>query len=372
MLKKLDKKKIYFLLIGAIFIAITLYLIPKPKASVKKHEDIHLSFATDNIDPEKIWRSYFEDKLSENRDISAEQISNLRESYSKDLERIRKENISDISNIKQDLSKEQVLLKDKLDELILLQQKSFEEPKEEIYQPQMSIINIAENDETPNIPFDRKSYIAETSYVTGILMGGIAVSTSIGSSAAPVPIIIRIINKGNFPDNFKIDLKLCRILGSAYGDLSSERAVIRAEMLICEKDDEIVTTKISGIIYGDDGMNGIRGRVIDMSSKHIKNAAMGGVLSAFSSSMKSEADISITPFGGLSQKAKKTSQNIRENSLKGAANAAEKIADYYIKKAENMSPILQIPGGTKVDVVFTKGAYLGSSDIVGKINSEKR
>jgi hypothetical protein len=119
-------------------------------------------------------------------------------------------------------------------------------------------------------------------------------------------------------------------------------------------------------------MNGIRGRVIDMSSKHIKNAAMGGVLSAFSSSMKSEADIAITPFGGLSQKAKKTTQNIRENSFKGAANAAEKIADYYIKKAENMSPILQIPGGTKVDVVFTKGAYLGSRDILNKINSEKR
>ncbi|MGV2432073.1 MAG UNVERIFIED_CONTAM: TraB/VirB10 family protein [Rickettsiaceae bacterium] len=205
-------------------------------------------------------------------------------------------------------------------------------------------------------------------------MGGIAVSTSIGSPNEPVPVIVRITDKGNLPSNFSANINECRILGSGYGDISSERAIIRAEVLVCENKEleEIVTTKVSGIIYGDDGMNGIKGKVVDMSPKHIKNAAIGGILSGFANSMKSEGDIVIGAFGTARGKEQKMEDKLRGNSMSGFGNAAEKIADYYIKKAERMSPILFVPGGTKVDVVFTKGTHLGALDITKKIHNEKR
>lgn len=60
------------------------------------------------------------------------------------------------------------------------------------------------------------------------------VSTSINSASEPVPVIIRILDCGNLPKNFNIDLNHCQIMGSSYGDLSSERAVIRAEILSCK------------------------------------------------------------------------------------------------------------------------------------------
>lgn len=41
------------------------------------------------------------------------------------------------------------------------------------------------------------------------------------------------------------------------------------------------------------------------------------------------------------------------------SNAAEKVAGYYLRMAESMSSVLTIPGGVKVDFIFTKGFFVG-------------
>lgn len=367
-----NKRVLYILAIIVLVLFVILIFSEKKKLIIQNNENIKLDFPSNNIDPEKMWRSYFEDKLLENKNSALYQFEEIKSTYHSDLQNLKQDNKSELENLRQDFSSSHIGLKQQIDEIIELTRREPKDQYDEVYHPNISIANISDNEEIYNIPFDRRKYISETSYVTGILMGGIAVSTSVGSASSPVPIAIRITDRGNLPKNFKANLKKCRILGSSYGDLSSERAVVRVESLICENKDEVTRTRIAGIVYGDDGMNGIRGRVIDMSSKHLRNAAFGSMLSAFGNSLKSEGDLSITAFGAMNRKSKNTYDNFKDNSLKGMGNAAEKIADYYIKQAENMSPILQIPGGTKVDVVFTKGVYLGSKDVVQKINSEKR
>jgi hypothetical protein len=225
-----------------------------------------------------------------------------------------------------------------------------------------------------DIPKNSKRYIPETAYLKGILLGGINVSTAMGSSAEPVPVIIRVTDMGNLPKDFDTDLRNCRILGSAYGDLSSERAVIRLETMSCEDKtkEEIITTKIAGIIFGDDGMNGIKGKVVQTSNKHIKNAILGGVLSGFAQNMKGGDAMSITSLGVIGTKKKGISDMARDSTFTGASNAAEKIADYYLKQAESMSPILLISGGSKVDIVFTKGVYLGQLDTKDWIERDRK
>lgn len=367
-----NKKKIIILALLALVFLLIIIIPKKENHNKHKIENIKVEFPSDKIDPEKIWRNYFEEKLIENRDIADNQITDTQKIFKEDIGKLQYDNQNKIDNLRSDFSKSYSDLNNKIEDIIQLHRKDFEESKIDINPENISITNIKDESEINNMPFDRRKYIPETSYVTGILVGGIAVSTSIGSASAPVPVLIRINDRGNLPKNFITNLTDCRILGSSYGDLSSERAVIRAESLVCTEKDEITITKIAGIIYGDDGMNGIKGRVIDMSSKHLKNAAIGSMISAFGNTIKNEADLSITPYGAIARKGRSTSQNIRENSFKGAGNAAEKIAEYYIKQAENMSPVLQIPGGTKVDVVFTKGVYLGSTNVLDQINSEKR
>ena len=145
-------------------------------------------------------------------------------------------------------------------------------------------------------------YIPETTYLTGILLGGVAVSTGVGSKTEPVPVAIKLTGRGNLSKDLKIKIENCRILGSSYGDLSSERIVIRAETMICHNHQDIITTKIAGIIYGDDGANGIKGTIVDISSKHLNNAFIGGFLSGFAGTVKSSPQFAISTFGNINSK----------------------------------------------------------------------
>lgn len=222
-------------------------------------------------------------------------------------------------------------------------------------------------------PVSSFNYISATSYVSGHLLGGIAVSTSVNSASEPIPVIIKLTSRGNLPKDFAVDMKQCRLLASAYGDISSERAIVRAEELVCEDKEAglVISTKVSGVIYGDDGANGIRGSVVSMSDKHLKNAVIGGVLSGFSNSAKGQNGLDITSLGAISTKKKGMKDMAQDGLLSGTSSAAEKLADYHIRLAENISPVILVPGGTKVDIVFTKSVEIGSRDIEEVINAER-
>ena len=222
-------------------------------------------------------------------------------------------------------------------------------------------------------PVSSFNYIPATSYVSGHLLGGIAVSTSVNSATEPIPVIIKLTSRGNLPKDFAVDIKQCRLLASSYGDISSERAIIRAEELVCEDKAAglIISTKVSGVIYGDDGANGIRGSVVSMSDKHLKNAVIGGVLSGFSNTAKGQNGLEITALGAVSTKKQGMKDMAKDGLLSGTSSAAEKLADYHIRLAENISPVILVPGGTKVDVVFTKSVEIGSVDIEEVINAER-
>lgn len=234
-------------------------------------------------------------------------------------------------------------------------------------------INMILEDDALAPPVSNWNHIPATSYVTGHLLGGISVSTSINSASEPIPVVIRLTSRGNLPKEFAVDITSCRLLASSYGDISSERAIVRAEELVCEdKASGLVTsTKVAGVIYGDDGMNGIKGSVVSMSNKHLKSAFVGGLLSGFSNTVKGGGGLSITPMGAMNTAKKGMNDMARDGFLEGSSTAAEKLADYHIKLAENISPVILVPGGTKVDVMFTKSVQVGTMNTHEQIKKKQ-
>ena len=93
---------------------------------------------------------------------------------------------------------------------------------------------------------------------------------------------------------------------------------------------------------------------------------------SFAGTMKSEGQFTLSSVGAVNTTKQGFDGRLKDNALSGVGTAAEKIADYYIKQAETMSPVLTIPGGTRVDIVFTKGVYLGSNDVVKKIEHDRK
>lgn len=341
-----------------------------------KAKKIKVEVASKALDPDRMWRNHFEEKLSETQVTTNEQLRKIAESIDAKSRESLQDTKDDIKNLREQLAIARRQLEEASDDMRALTSAMQTTSQDNNIMPyEMNLESYQIEDEASiEVPRDIKMYIPETSYIEGTLLAGIAVSTSVGSSSEPVPVVVRVTGKGNLPSNFSAKLNDCRVLGSSYGDISSERAVIRAESLVCiNKDtDEVITTKIAGTIYGDDGMNGIKGKIIDRSTKNMKNAAMGGLLSGFSGAMKSEGQFTLSSVGAVNTTKQGFDGRLKDNTLSGIGTAAEKIADYYIKQAENMSPVLLVPGGTRVDIVFTKGVYLGSSDVVKKIEQDRK
>lgn len=357
----------------------------KPTAGSSKDEEkepLKLEVASEALDSEKMWRNHFEDKLGEITSKTNEKMQLIENSINEQAAANSNNLKVELENLRAQikyLSEEQVATKKELlnSRLQLEQAKETGERSEgdAIRNLPSSIkVNNLERGETFDTPKSSRKYIPETAYVTGVLLNGLAVSTAIGSRGEPVAVDIKITDRGSLPKNFDIDLKTCKILGSSYGDLSSERAIIRAEILSCTDptSEMIYTTKIVGQVFGDDGINGVKGRVVQTSNRHLKNAVLGSMISGFTSSTKSQGQFAVSSIGAISTKQQGVADVFKNGALEGMGNSGERIADYYIKQAESMSPVLVIRGGTKVDVLFTKGVYLGGKDVKQKIEEERK
>ncbi len=203
-------------------------------------------------------------------------------------------------------------------------------------------------------------------FAKATLLGGVDASTSIGSQNDPRPVLLRVTDKGNLPRRFKSDLKACHVLASAYGDLSSERVYMRLEKLTCTEREtgEISETEVSGYIVGEDGRAGVRGTVADRAGPVMRNSLIGGFLSGMGNyfgAQSQRAAFPVSPFGQAN--ALSPQQMLSSGAATGVSGALDRYAEFFIKRAEQLQPVLQIAAGRGVDIVFTQGTQFGDTSV---------
>jgi conjugal transfer pilus assembly protein TraB len=203
-------------------------------------------------------------------------------------------------------------------------------------------------------------YVPAGSFARGVLTSGVVASTSVQASANPQPVHIQLTDFGNLPRGFKSDVKHCFLIGSAYGDLASERVFMRLEKLSCveRQTQEVIELSVDGYVAGEDGANGLRGVIVDRSGPAMRNAFVGGFFAGvgnFFGQQKSQVPTTVG-HNGLTTVNPLTAQNMLEAGAgKGLGNAMEKFSDFYIKRAEQLQPVVEIEPGRRVDVVFKGG-----------------
>lgn len=225
------------------------------------------------------------------------------------------------------------------------------------------ILHLTRGEPVRSLPKTVESYIPAGTYVPAILTSGVVASTSIESQGDPMPIMLRLVDRGTLPRGFQSDLKEAFVIGSCYGDLSSERANCRLHKLtMTERNGEIFESKIEGWIIGEDGRPGIKGDVVDRAGKVAREALTAGIFSGIAGFFKQQATSSSLPSSILGQrKALSTEDVLKGGVSNGASNALEKLADFSIKRAEQMQPVILVSSGRRVDIVFKEGIDLGST-----------
>jgi conjugal transfer pilus assembly protein TraB len=230
-------------------------------------------------------------------------------------------------------------------------------PEEKILGGGMKTISYANTDSEHDLD---ENLIFATTFARGILLGSLTVSAGIGSSSNPQPVTIQLTDLGNLPDSVNgIPLKGARLIGAAYGELSSESIVIRLERLV-KLDRNLglgIDIPVKGYIAGENGDSRIRGMVYDRAGAVLRSVAAAGFLSGMGEFLNTNNSSAVTfePNSGLAQfSPQKGAKMLEQGASKGIGNAMEKYADFYIKRAEQLQPVIKIDGGRKVTAVFTE------------------
>jgi len=205
-------------------------------------------------------------------------------------------------------------------------------------------------------------YIPSGSFTPAILLGGIDAASGGSAQHNPQPVVAQLVDTAILPNKYRYDVKSCFVVGAGYGDISAERAYVRLESLSCVlRDHTVVDVQVKGALFDETGKAGLRGRVVTKTGQILANALLAGIASGIGKAFQQTAQVqSISPLGTTSTI---DSGKIGQAALgSGISTSMDKLADYYIKLADQVFPIIEVDSGRKVDVVFTQGVDLGKFD----------
>jgi conjugal transfer pilus assembly protein TraB len=204
-------------------------------------------------------------------------------------------------------------------------------------------------------------YLPSGTILSGTLMTGLDAPTSNQSRLDPFPALLRVKHEALLPNKYRMDIAECFVIASGFGDLSAERAYMRAERLSCvKKDGTVIETPMDAYSVGEDGKAGIRGRVVSKNGQIIGNALLSGFIAGLGKAFTPQRvqPLSLNP-SGTTQFQYPSPEMVAGQSIGGGVNgAAEQLASYYLEMARNIFPIVEIDAGRKIDLILVRGMAL--------------
>ena len=206
-------------------------------------------------------------------------------------------------------------------------------------------------------------FMPSGSIISGVLITGMDAPTANQSRKDPFPVLLRVKEETLLPNRMKMDIRECFIIASGYGDMSTERAFIRAETVSCVREDGgVVESAMNAYAVGEDGKNGVRGKLVSKTGQLVAKSLMAGFLAGTADALKPQrAQTLQIAQPGQSQSAFTNvdpEQVFSSGALGGVNTAMNKIADYYIEMAKSIFPIVEIDAGRKIDFIMIRGAKL--------------
>lgn len=234
-------------------------------------------------------------------------------------------------------------------------------------------------DKTEDDPVEEISItIPSGAILSGVLMTGMDAPTGNSAQRDPFPSLLRIKDEAILPNRFRADFRECFIIASGWGDLSSERAYMRAERISCIREDGTAfESAVDAFATGEDGKVGVRGRLVSKQGQLIARSLLAG----FAQGISSAFDVRKVPSINISRGDNGIQQPVYEQAInkntaqaaasQGVGSAMERVADYYLAMAENIFPVIEIDAMREVDFIVNRGmkVTLKSTDTLTQIST---
>lgn len=213
--------------------------------------------------------------------------------------------------------------------------------------------------EAPRVSEVRKRlqdvYIPTGSIMTGTLLTGLDAPTGRQAQGQPIPVVIRVKHDAILPSRYTSDVREAFILAAGFGDLSSERAYLRAERFsMVLRNNEVIDIPIKMSAVGNDGKSGLRGRLVSKQGAVIGKALLAGTADGVSRAFGGRSS-----YGGFGDNDLPQSSEVMAAGFGGGASTAlDRIAAYFLDQAESMYPVIEIDAGREVSMVLLEGTAL--------------
>lgn len=219
----------------------------------------------------------------------------------------------------------------------------------------------------PEKPYRRtsKNYVPTGSFVTAILIGAADANAGVNGQGDTAPILFRTIHDGILPNGKRSRINDCFVTAAVYGEISSNRGIARLQRMSCIFDnngeEEIIDMPVKGTAFNF-GRNGIRGTPVMRNGKIVQMAGISGMFTGLGDTAKNASSSTITGTSGVVSTVNPSDALM---NMGGAAleNIGSKLADYYIKLAEQYHPIIELNPGAIVNLVFLEGFPLDADKI---------
>lgn len=198
-------------------------------------------------------------------------------------------------------------------------------------------------------------WISSGSFINAVMVEGADANASVTGDQASTPVVFTLLGNVSLPNGKKYNLDQCRVTGEIYGDISSERGEVRTHNIACDlKDGKHIDMPFEGHVSYQ-GKEGIRGKPVMRNGAILLNAGGAGFLSGIGEGFQSASTTSV----GVGATATPGAGDIfRQGIGGGASQAANTLSQYYIRRAEQYHPVIDIGAGNAVTVVFQQGFRL--------------
>ena len=212
---------------------------------------------------------------------------------------------------------------------------------------------------------DSPNYLPPNSFATAKVIVGVDAATGVNSQTDPLPVVMRITGPArSVLQNGKLlttKIQGCLINGAARGELSSEKVYIKLQKMTCpQPGGRYAVSEVKGFIaFG--GKTGVRGRVVSREGSLVSQAfiagLVGGIGTGFAANSNSYLQGTNVTVNGRRQPL--GVGDIAQGGLgNGIGEAGDMVSKYLIERAEQYQPVIEMPTGVDVEIVFLEGVYV--------------
>ena len=212
---------------------------------------------------------------------------------------------------------------------------------------------------------DSPNYLPPNSFASARVIVGVDASAGVNSQTDPLPVVLRVTGPARsvFANGKLLTTKIegCLVNGAARGDLSSEKVYVKLQKMTCpQPGGRYAVSEVKGFIAFA-GKTGVRGRVVSREGSLVTQAFLAGMAGGFGRGFSANANSMFqgTTINTNGKRDKLSTGDILEGGLgEGVAQTGDMVSKYLIERAEQYQPVIEMPTGIDVEIVFLEGVYV--------------